>query len=81
MPEGPFRDLTRYCNNVEELRFTTVIKMKKNPIYLRTYIGKPPDKPSILSSLKKMGVVMWHDIKLATLPLLSQALLHTSTNK
>lgn len=57
--------------------------MKKNPIYLRTYIGKPPDEPLILGGLKKMSFVMWHNIKLdiTTSPLLSQALLHTSTNK
>ncbi|MGL4226266.1 MAG: UbiD family decarboxylase, partial [Rickettsia sp.] len=50
LPEGPFGDHTGYYNDVEEFPvFTlTAITMKKNPVYLSTYTGKPPDEPSIL---------------------------------
>lgn len=50
MPEGPFGDHTGYYNDVEDFPVFGVkaITMKKNPIYLSTYTGKPPDEPSIL---------------------------------
>lgn len=50
LPEGPFGDHTGYYNDVEEFPIFNVkaITMKKNPIYLSTYTGKPPDEPSIL---------------------------------
>ena len=50
MPEGPFGDHTGYYNDVEEFPVFNVkaITMKKNPVYLSTYTGKPPDEPSIL---------------------------------
>ena len=50
LPEGPFGDHTGYYNDVEEFPVFTVtaITMKKKPIYLSTYTGKPPDEPSIL---------------------------------
>jgi 4-hydroxy-3-polyprenylbenzoate decarboxylase len=50
LPEGPFGDHTGYYNDVElfPLFKVTAITMKKNPIYLSTYTGKPPDEPSIL---------------------------------
>lgn len=49
-PEGPFGDHTGYYNDVETFPVFTVkaITMKKNPLYLSTYTGKPPDEPSIL---------------------------------
>lgn len=49
-PEGPFGDHTGYYNDVEEFPVFTIkaITMRKNPIYLSTYTGKPPDEPSIL---------------------------------
>lgn len=49
-PEGPFGDHTGYYNDIEEFPIFTVkaITMKKEPIYLSTYTGKPPDEPSIL---------------------------------
>lgn len=51
-PEGPFGDHTGYYNDVEEFPVFTVkaITMRKNPIYLSTYTGKPPDEPSILGA-------------------------------
>ena len=50
LPEGPFGDHTGYYNDVEEFPVFNVktITMKKQPIYLSTYTGKPPDEPSIL---------------------------------
>jgi 4-hydroxy-3-polyprenylbenzoate decarboxylase len=48
--EGPFGDHTGYYNSVEPFPVFTVtaITMRKNPIYLSTYTGKPPDEPSVL---------------------------------
>jgi len=48
--EGPFGDHTGYYNAVEPFPvFTaTAITMKKDPVYLSTYTGRPPDEPSIL---------------------------------
>ena len=50
LPEGPFGDHTGYYNDVEKFPVFNVkaITMKKKPIYLSTYTGKPPDEPSIL---------------------------------
>lgn len=48
--EGPYGDHTGYYNSVEPFPVFTVtaITMRKAPIYLSTYTGKPPDEPSIL---------------------------------
>ncbi|MBT5187663.1 MAG: UbiD family decarboxylase [Kordiimonadaceae bacterium] len=48
--EGPFGDHTGYYNSVEKFPvFTaTAVTMRKDPIYLSTYTGKPPDEPAIL---------------------------------
>lgn len=48
--EGPFGDHTGYYNNVEKFPVFTAsaVTMRKNPIYLSTYTGKPPDEPAIL---------------------------------
>lgn len=59
LPEGPFGDHTGYYNDVEEFPVFNVkaITMKKKPIYLSTYTGKPPDEPSILGeALNEMFV-------------------------
>ena len=50
MPEGPFGDHTGYYNSIESFPIFTIsaITMRKNPIYLSTYTGRPPDEPSIL---------------------------------
>ena len=50
LPEGPYGDHTGYYNDVEYFPVFNVktITMKKNPIYLSTYTGRPPDEPSIL---------------------------------
>lgn len=48
--EGPFGDHTGYYNSTELFPVFTIsaITMRKNPIYLTTYTGKPPDEPSVL---------------------------------
>jgi 4-hydroxy-3-polyprenylbenzoate decarboxylase len=48
--EGPYGDHTGYYNSVEQFPiFTaTAITMRRNPIYLSTFTGRPPDEPSIL---------------------------------
>ena len=50
LPEGPFGDHTGYYNDVELFPVfkLTAITMRKTPVYLSTYTGKPPDEPSIL---------------------------------
>lgn len=48
--EGPYGDHTGYYNSVEPFPVFTIsaITMRKNPIYLTTYTGRPPDEPSVL---------------------------------
>jgi 4-hydroxy-3-polyprenylbenzoate decarboxylase len=48
--EGPYGDHTGYYNNVEKFPVFTItaMTMRKHPIYLSTYTGKPPDEPSVL---------------------------------
>jgi 4-hydroxy-3-polyprenylbenzoate decarboxylase len=47
-PEGPFGDHTGYYNGVEDFPVmrVTAITMRRKPIYLSTYTGRPPDEPS-----------------------------------
>jgi len=49
-PEGPYGDHTGYYNAVEEFPIFTVtaITMRRDPIYLTTFTGRPPDEPSVL---------------------------------
>ncbi|MDH3335958.1 MAG: UbiD family decarboxylase, partial [Rhodospirillaceae bacterium] len=49
-PEGPYGDHTGYYNSVEEFPVFTLsaITMRKDPIYLSTFTGRPPDEPSVL---------------------------------
>jgi 4-hydroxy-3-polyprenylbenzoate decarboxylase len=48
--EGPFGDHTGYYNAVEPFPVFTVsaITMRRDPIYLTTFTGRPPDEPSVL---------------------------------
>ena len=48
--EGPYGDHTGYYNSVERFPVFQVsfITMRRNPIYLTTFTGRPPDEPSIL---------------------------------
>ena len=48
--EGPYGDHTGYYNSVEKFPIFTItaMTMRKNPIYLTTHTGRPPDEPSVL---------------------------------
>ena len=48
--EGPYGDHTGYYNQVEQFPVFTIsaITMRKKPIYLSTFTGRPPDEPSVL---------------------------------
>ena len=47
-PEGPYGDHTGYYNAVENFPVMRVsaITMRRQPIYLSTFTGRPPDEPS-----------------------------------
>jgi 4-hydroxy-3-polyprenylbenzoate decarboxylase len=48
--EGPYGDHTGYYNSVERFPVfqVTAITMRRDPIYLTTFTGRPPDEPSVL---------------------------------
>ncbi|MEC4592469.1 UbiD family decarboxylase [Nitrospirillum amazonense] len=48
--EGPYGDHTGYYNSVEKFPVfqVTAITMRRDPIYLSTFTGRPPDEPSVL---------------------------------
>jgi 4-hydroxy-3-polyprenylbenzoate decarboxylase len=48
--EGPYGDHTGYYNSVEPFPVFRIsaITMRKDPIYLSTFTGRPPDEPSVL---------------------------------
>ncbi len=48
--EGPYGDHTGYYNSIDKFPVFTVsaITMRKEPIYLSTFTGRPPDEPSVL---------------------------------
>ncbi|MFQ5972815.1 MAG: UbiD family decarboxylase [Alphaproteobacteria bacterium] len=48
--EGPYGDHTGYYNAVERFPVFRVsaITMRREPIYLTTFTGRPPDEPSVL---------------------------------
>ncbi len=50
--EGPYGDHTGYYNAVEPFPVFTVsaITMRRQPIYLSTFTGRPPDEPSVLGA-------------------------------
>ena len=49
-PEGPYGDHTGYYNSVETFPVFQIsaITMRRDPIYLTTFTGRPPDEPSVL---------------------------------
>ncbi|WP_026381388.1 UbiD family decarboxylase [Afifella pfennigii] len=49
-PEGPYGDHTGYYNAVEEFPVmrVTAITHRRDPVYLSTYTGRPPDEPSVI---------------------------------
>ena len=48
--EGPYGDHTGFYNSVERFPVfrLSAITMRRDPIYLSTFTGRPPDEPSIL---------------------------------
>ena len=48
--EGPYGDHTGYYNAVERFPVfkITAITQRRDPIYLSTFTGRPPDEPSVL---------------------------------
>ena len=48
--EGPFGDHTGYYNAVEPFPVFRIsaVTMRRDPIYLTTFTGRPPDEPSVL---------------------------------
>ena len=48
--EGPYGDHTGYYNSVERFPVFKIsaITMRRAPIYLSTFTGRPPDEPSVL---------------------------------
>ncbi|MDP4032149.1 MAG: UbiD family decarboxylase [Pseudorhodobacter sp.] len=52
-PEGPYGDHTGYYNSVEPFPVMqiTAISHRRNPLYLSTYTGRPPDEPSIIAEV------------------------------
>ncbi len=48
--EGPYGDHTGYYNSVERFPVfhISAITMRRDPIYLTTFTGRPPDEPSVL---------------------------------
>ncbi|MGH6971358.1 MAG: UbiD family decarboxylase, partial [Caulobacteraceae bacterium] len=48
--EGPYGDHTGYYNAVERFPVfqATAVTMRRDPIYLTTHTGRPPDEPSVL---------------------------------
>ena len=47
-PEGPYGDHTGYYNSVERFPVmrVTAITMRRSPLFLSTFTGRPPDEPS-----------------------------------
>jgi 4-hydroxy-3-polyprenylbenzoate decarboxylase len=52
-PEGPYGDHTGYYNCVEQFPVMriTAITMRRDPIYLSTFTGRPPDEPSVIGGV------------------------------
>ncbi|HEV2189171.1 MAG TPA: UbiD family decarboxylase, partial [Stellaceae bacterium] len=48
--EGPYGDHTGFYNSVEQFPVfrLSAITMRRDPIYLSTFTGRPPDEPSVL---------------------------------
>lgn len=51
--EGPYGDHTGYYNSVEPFPVmdVTAVTTRKNPTYLSTFTGRPPDEPSIIGEV------------------------------
>ncbi len=52
-PEGPFGDHTGYYNKAEPfpVMHVTAVTHRKDPLYLSTYTGRPPDEPAVIGEV------------------------------
>lgn len=52
-PEGPFGDHTGYYNGVEHFPVmrVTALTHRRDPLYLSTVTGRPPDEPSVIGEV------------------------------
>jgi len=52
-PEGPFGDHTGYYNAAEPFPVVqvTAVTHRRDPLYLSTYTGRPPDEPAIIGEV------------------------------
>lgn len=52
-PEGPFGDHTGYYNKAEPFPVmqVTAVTHRKDPLYLSTYTGRPPDEPAVIGEV------------------------------
>ena len=52
-PEGPFGDHTGYYNKAEPFPVieVTALTQRRDPLYLSTYTGRPPDEPAIIGEV------------------------------
>ncbi len=52
-PEGPFGDHTGYYNPAEPFPVmqSSAVTHRKDPLYLSTYTGRPPDEPAIIGEV------------------------------
>ena len=52
-PEGPFGDHTGYYNSVESFPVMRIsaITHRRDPLYLSTITGRPPDEPSVIGEV------------------------------
>ncbi len=52
-PEGPYGDHTGYYNSVESFPVMriTAITTRRDPLYLTTFTGRPPDEPSVIGAV------------------------------
>ena len=49
--EGPYGDHTGYYNSVERFPVfhVTAVTMRRDPLYMSTFTGRPPDEPSVMA--------------------------------
>ncbi|MCP3056301.1 UbiD family decarboxylase [Aurantimonas marianensis] len=52
-PEGPYGDHTGYYNAVEPFPVMRIsaITMRRDPLYLTTFTGRPPDEPAVIGEV------------------------------
>ncbi len=52
-PEGPYGDHTGYYNSVDSFPVMriTAITTRRDPVYMTTFTGRPPDEPSVIGGV------------------------------